>query len=141
MNAKVKAEEFFETIITRKKSLVEIPRNFSQGEVGTLLYLTFAKDKITSTELAENLDVSLPRVASILNSLEAKKLVQKLVDDTDKRKTVINITQKGKNLVLSKKEEAIINITKIIEKLDEKDINEYIRLVKKIGKIMDEMQD
>lgn len=141
MDAKAKAEEFFETIVTRKKSLVEIPRNCSQGETGALLYLTFVKDGITSSELAEILNVSLPRIASLLNSLESKKLVEKLTDKEDKRKTIVNITAVGKELVLSKKEEAINRITKVIEKLDEEDINEYIRLAKKIGKIMEEMQD
>ena len=141
MDAKAKAEEFFETIVTRKKSLVEIPRNCSQGETGALLYLTFVKDGITSSELAEILNVSLPRITSLLNSLESKKLVEKLTDKEDKRKTIVNITAVGKELVLSKKEEAINRITKVIEKLDEEDINEYIRLAKKIGKIMEEMQD
>lgn len=141
MDARVKAEEFFETIIKRKKSLIEIPRNCSQGETGALLYLTFVKNGITSTELAEVLNVSLPRIVSLINSLETKKLVKKLVDKDDKRKTVIYITTDGKKLVQEKKEEAILKLTKVIEKLDEDDINEYIRLAKKISSIMDEMQE
>lgn len=83
----------------------------------------------------------MPRIASLLNSLESKNLVKKLTDREDKRKTIVNITDVGRELVLSKKEEAINKITKVIEKLDEEDINEYIRLAKKIGKIMEEMQD
>lgn len=141
MDAKAKAEEFFETIVTRKKSLVEIPRNCSQGETGALLYLTFVKDGITSSELAEILNVSLPRVASLLNSLESKNLVKRLTDREDKRKTIVNITDVGKEIVLNKKEEAINRIAEVIEKLSEEDINEYIRLAKKISTIMDEMQD
>ena len=141
MDARAKAEEFFETIIKRKKSLIEIPRNCSQGETGALLYLTFVKDGITSSELAEILNVSLPRVASLLNSLESKKLVKKLTDKEDKRKTIVNITEVGRNLVLTKKEESIEKLTRVIEKLDEEDINQYIKLAQKIGKIMDEMQD
>ena len=141
MDAKAKAEEFFESIVIRKKSLVEIPRNCSQGETGALLYLTFVKDGITSSELAEILNVSLPRVASLVNSLESKNLVEKLTDKEDKRKTIVNITKGGKKLILSKKEEAIDKIAKVIEKLDEEEINQYIRLAQKIGKIMDEMQD
>ena len=141
MDARAKAEEFFETIIKRKKSLIEIPRNCSQGETGALLYLTFVKNGITSTELAEVLNVSLPRIVSLINSLETKKLVKKLVDKDDKRKTVIYITTDGKKLVQEKKEEAILKLTKVIEKLDEDDINEYIRLAKKISSIMDEMQE
>ena len=141
MDARAKAEEFFETIIKRQKSLIEIPRNCSQGETGALLYLTFVKDGITSTELAEVLNVSLPRIVSLINSLETKKLVKKLVDKDDKRKTVIFTTTDGKKLVQEKKEEAILKLTKVIERLDEEDINEYIRLAKKISSIMDEMQE
>lgn len=141
MNVKAKAEEFFETIVKRKKFLIEIPLNCSQGETGTLLYLTFVKDGIASSELAETLNVSLPRVVSLLNSLESKNLVKKLTDRDDKRKTIVNITDVGKELVLNKKEEAINKLTRVIKKLDEEDINQYIRLAKKIGKIMDEMQD
>lgn len=141
MNARKKAEEFFETVIKRRKSLIEIPRNCSQGETGALLYLTFEKDGITATELAEILNVSLPRVVSLINSLENKKLVKKLTDKEDKRKTVIYITPAGKNMVLEKKKEAISKLTKIIEKLDEEDINNYIQLAKKINLIMNEMQE
>ena len=139
MDAREKAEEFFEAIAQRKKTLIEIPLNCSQGETGTLLHLTFVKNGISSSELAEVLKVSLPRVASVVNSLESKKLIEKMVDSEDKRKTVIYITKDGKELVLAKKEEAINKITKIIEKLNEEDINEYIRLSKKIGKIVEEM--
>lgn len=141
MDAKAKAEEFFETIVNRRKSLIEIPLNCSQGETGTLLYLTFVEDGITPSRISEILDVSLPRIASVLNSLESKKLISKVTDSEDKRKTIVNITDVGRKLVLSKKEEAIGKITKIVEKLDEKDIDEYIRLAKKIEKIMEEMQE
>ena len=141
MNYKEKAIEFFEIIAKRKKTLVEIPLNCSQGETGTLLYLTFMKNLISSSELAENLNVSLPRITSVLNSLETKKLVKKRIDSEDKRKTIVEITPVGKELVLSKKQEAVEKIEKIIEKLTEEEINQYIRISQKIGNIMDEMED
>ena len=95
MDARAKAEEFFEIIAQRKKNLIEIPLNCSQGETGTLLYLMFIKDGISSSELAEVLRVSLPRIASVVNSLESKKLIEKTIDSEDKRKTVIRITKRG----------------------------------------------
>ena len=136
-----KAEDFFDIILSRKKKLIEIPLNCSQGETGTLLYLTFVKDGISSSELADSLEVSLPRITSVLNSLEAKKLVNKRIDSQDKRKTIIYITDMGRKIVLEKKQEAVENIAKIMEKLDKKDIDEYIRITQKIGIIMEEMQE
>lgn len=139
MSFREKAEEFFELIAKRKKTLVEIPLNCSSGETGTLLYLAFAKMNTTPSEIATSLDVSIPRVLSILNSLENKKLVIRKTDEFDKRKKVVSITEKGKKIVLEKKEEAIEKITKIIEKLEEKEVLEYIRISTKIGKIMDKI--
>lgn len=140
MNGRKSAEDFFDIIAKRKKTLLEIPLNCSQGETGTLLYLTFVKDGISSSELAENLEVSLPRITSVLNSLESKKLIKKETDAKDKRKTIIQITKMGKKLVLEKREEAIEKITKIIEKLEENEIKEYIRISQKIGQIIDDMK-
>lgn len=139
MDARAKAEEFFEIMSARRKTLIEIPMNCSQGETGVLRYLTFVQDGVTASELSEKLEVSLPRIASVLNSLELKELIVKNTDNEDKRKTSISITEKGKKLVLNKKEEAINKVAEIIEKLGEEDINEYIRLTKKIGKIIDDM--
>lgn len=141
MDVREKAEEFFETIVSRRKSLVEIPLNCSQGETGALLYLTFVKEGITASDLSEELKVSMPRVASVLNSLESKDLIKKSIDLEDKRRTIVNITEKGKQLVLEKKEEAIKNIIKIIEKMDKEDIEQYIMLSRKIGNIMNKMQE
>ena len=60
-------------------------------------------------------------------------------DKDDKRKTIIYITPTGKELVLKKKEEAINKMEKIIERLDEEDIEEYIKLAEKIGNIIKEV--
>ena len=139
MNAKMKAEEFFWMMLNCKKSLAKIPQNCSQGETGVLAYLAFMQDRITPSELSEKLNVSLPRIASILNSLEFKELIIKENDNEDKRKTIVAITQNGKEFVSSKKDEAINNLTKILKRLDEEEINEYIRITKKIVNIFEEM--
>lgn len=141
MDCKTKAEEFFEIIAQKRKTLVEIPLNCSQGETGTLLYLTFVKNGISASELADNMHVSMPRITSVLNALEAKKWVKKSIDSEDKRKNIIEITNQGREMVLSKKQEAVAKMAKVIEKLDEEEINQYIRLFRKIGNIMEELEE
>ena len=53
-------------------SLGEILNEFNRGEIGVLGYLAFEKDEATAGELSEKLNVTTARIASILNSLEAK---------------------------------------------------------------------
>lgn len=141
MESLKKAEEFFEIIAKKRKNLVEIPLNCSQGETGALLYLALVKDGISPSELAKNLEVSLPRITSVLNSLELKKLVDKKVDSSDKRKTLVYVTLVGRKMVIEKKQEAVKKIAKIMEALDEKEINAYMEITQKIGHVMEKMQD
>lgn len=139
MDAKSVAEEFFEIVARCKNNLNEIPQNCSQGENGVLAYLTFIENKISPSELSKILNVSLPRIASILNSLENKKLICKNIDCKDKRKTIVEITEEGQKLVLQRKEEAINNLTIIMEKLTEEERNDYLRLTKRIIEIIHEL--
>ncbi|MBQ7410087.1 MAG: transcriptional regulator [Clostridia bacterium] len=131
MNARNAAEEFFWMIVKCRKNLTEIPQNCSQGENGVLVYLTFF-DKVSPSELSEKLNLSLPRIASILNSLENKKLVVKNLDNDDKRKSIVEITEEGRKLVDEKRKEAIGDITKVFENLNEEERKDYIRLTKKV---------
>lgn len=140
MDTREKAEEFFDIIANGKKTVVEIPLYCSQGEVGTLLHLAYAKNEISPAQLAEILDVSMPRITTVLKTLENKKLIKRTTDSKDKRKTIISITDYGRKLVSNKKQEAIEKIIKIMNKLDEETINEYIRITRKIGNVMVNIQ-
>lgn len=140
MKANKAAEEFFWMIVKCRKNLTEIPQNCSQGENGVLVYLSFS-DKASPTELSENLNLSLPRIASILNSLENKKLVIKNIDGDDKRKSIVEITVEGRKLVDNKRNEAIENITKVFENLNEEERKEYIRLTSKVLSTIENLQN
>lgn len=141
IDSKEKAKELFEIMVQTGKSLSEIPRVCTQGEIGALLYLTSEKDGITASELSEVLKVSMPRITALLNSLEEKKLIAKIIDSNDKRRTIINITEKGKILMQEKKDVAINNMAKILQKLDYEDIERYIEISGKIQKIIMDIQE
>ena len=117
-------------------SLGEILNEFNRGEIGVLGYLAFEKDEATAGELSENLNVTTARIASILNSLEAKDYIKRTEDNKDKRKTLVVVTKKGKALAKKAKKEVIDKITKVIEEIGEKEAKEYIRITLKIREIL-----
>lgn len=139
MNFREKAEEFLTLMFEKnKKCLIEKTKDLSQGEKGCLFYLTFVENNVSASKLSEVLEVSMPRVVSLINTLEKKGLIIKSCDQNDKRKTIITITDFGKEIVFDKKEEVISKIVKIIDVLGEKDFNEYMRLTKKINSILED---
>ena len=134
MDSREKAEEFLNLMFEKnKKCLVEKTKDLSQGEKGCLFYLTFVENDISASRLSEVLNVSMPRIVSLINTLETKGLIIKNCDQNDKRKTIITITDFGKKIVLDKKEEVISKLSNIIDALGENEFNEYIRLTKKIN--------
>lgn len=139
MDYKVLANELFQNMIrTRKKSFHKKVDEMSHGERKILAYLTYGKNRVTSGELSEYLDLSTPRVASALNSLSKKGFIKRKKDEQDKRVVIVNITEPGKSFVKEEHEEAMGALEKILEKLGEQDAREFVRITKKIQEISNE---
>ena len=127
------AKEFFDFLVITNAGPVgpPDPKEYSKGEMGILIYLTFQKDGVTSGQLSEALQVSTGRVASALKSLEKKQLIIRRTDGVDKRKVNVYITDKGKQNTLKKHEEAIEQMEKSLQKLGEEDAKIFIELSKR----------
>ena len=139
MNYNEKAEEIFNSLTNRKKFVDKMLSNISQGESGVLLYL-LNNDSVSQSELSEKLNITMPRVAAIINTLQDKMLVIKKTDPNDKRKTIITMTEKGKKDILQKRKNAIIFIESIIKELTDEEIMQYISITKKIEEISNNLK-
>ena len=139
---KVNIEEYAENLFNRLKptnfkSLTDTLNYFNRGEVGVLSYLAFEKSEASSGELSEKLNVTTARIASILNSLENKKYIRRKGDSLDKRKTLVVITESGKELAVETKKELMDILIKVIKEIGYEDIEEYTRIVQKIRNVLD----
>ncbi|MFJ8261981.1 MarR family winged helix-turn-helix transcriptional regulator [Rummeliibacillus sp. NPDC094406] len=108
------------------------PQEFTRGEMGILVYLQFKSDGVTSGDLSESLSVSTGRVATALKGLEKKGFIIRRTDLSDKRRVNVLITEAGRKLVLEKHQLGIERMVKALQKLDEEEAIEFVRLVKKI---------
>lgn len=134
------AEELFQQLKTNCYiSLPEVLNDFSKGEIGVLSYLSFNKNDVSAGELSDELKVSTARIASILNSLENKKYIKRRSDKKDKRKILVSITNKGKNLAIDTKRDIICKIMKIIEEVGYEEILVYTKIALKIRNILNEI--
>ena len=140
-NIREKAQELFKIMSQTTKTLSKIPLSCSQGEIRILLYLSLKENGSTASKVSKELGMSLPRITAVFNSLEEKKLIKKNIDENDKRKTIISITKEGKRVIEEKQEEAITNMVTILEKLSEEEVNQYLNIVRKIQRIITEMQE
>lgn len=107
---------------------------YLKGENFLLSYLSDNGGKGTPGKLAEALNVSPARIAAILRSLEIKKLVKRGSDGEDKRRVVVEITEKGTEWVKAARDEITRQAFELFDRLGEQDVMELSRILKKMMK-------
>lgn len=123
-----------------KRRMARIP-NFQKfidpdnGEKFVLGYLEDSTAPVSPKEIKEAMNVSSARIASIINQLELKEMVQRRPNENDGRYTVVELLpagalQRQKNLEIFNQSAA-----SFLEALGPEDAEEYVRLQNKIADI------
>ena len=89
----------------------------------------------TPSILADVLDVTPARIAAILRSLEKKDFIFRGIDLEDKRRVVVELTEKGREFAEKLKNDIEEHSLALFDALGESDATEFLRLIKKISEI------
>lgn len=113
---------------------------YFKGEEAILLFLSEKLDKevVTPGDISEKLYITTARVAASLNSLQSKELITREIDCEDRRKIIIELTDKGKKMALDLKEKHLEELNNLLSKLGEDDTSELLRIIENITKILQE---
>jgi DNA-binding MarR family transcriptional regulator len=108
---------------------------FLHGEMFILNFLNYKQDGALPSELAAAMNSSTARVAMAQKSLESKGYIERRTDAKDRRKVIVSITAKGRELVENEWKEMHERMIALLSQLGEEDTREYIRLAEKITNI------
>ena len=103
-----------------------------------LIYLSETNDRVIAGDLARELNVSTARIATLLKKMEDRTLVKRCRSDSDARQTVVEITPQGLDRVKKIREQLIARTELLIEKVGEKDLDEFIRISHKIREALED---
>ena len=95
----------------------------------------------TVAEINQYFDFTPARLSAIVKTLEAKGLVQKVQNKKDRRSFTIVLTSEGVMHYMRYRERAIANAMFLVEYLGEEDVAEFLRIVKNISDISNEITD
>lgn len=123
-----------------KRRMARIPnfRKFidpDNGERFVLGYLGDSTAPVSPKEIAEAMNVSSARIASIINQLELKGMVQRRTNENDGRYTVVELLLEGSLQRQKNMETFNQSAAAFLEALGPEDAAEYVRLQNKIADI------
>jgi DNA-binding MarR family transcriptional regulator len=93
-------------------------------------------EKCTATHLSEYFSFDKGYVSRIINKLIKEKVIKRVSADFDKRIKYLHITAHGKKELQILADRASANVRKMIEDIDNKEIETLIQSMEKIEKIL-----
>lgn len=123
--------ELFPKLKTRK--IADFIDDGFKGCFIILKILVMSENEVCAGYIAEKLEISTARIAVALENLEQKGLLKKSKSSNDKRKTIVQITEEGKKLLVTKETNILQHIAKNLEKLTENEITTLITIIQKLG--------
>lgn len=130
-------DELAKELLDIRSNFLRIPSHqkiskLMQGESFVLNYLNTNGMTAHPKELSQKLSVSTARIASLLNHLEEKGLINRTADPEDFRQVIVQITPEGAELIQQIRRDVLEYTTKMLEELGADDAREYIRIQKRI---------
>lgn len=109
---------------------------------GFLLGMLAVSDGVVyAGDIAREMDVSTARIAVLLNKMEKNGFLRREPSPEDARKTVVKLTEQGRDCIRRTKEQALDRTELLLERVGPEDVWEFIRLSKKIKAAMEEAKD
>lgn len=98
------------------------------SEICILSYLKSHNGEAHPKELSREFIVSTPRMAVILNKLEKKGYITRILDSEDNRQTIVKIKKEGILFFEEENRDMINFMAGFFEKIGERDAKEFLRM-------------
>ncbi len=106
----------------------EIPSEIGVGAARALWAVAAAKRRIGVGELADALEVPLPRASRLLGDLEAHGLVERRRDPRDRRRVEVALTPEGHRLAAVWKAAQSVRLHALLDVLGARDAENLVRI-------------
>ena len=97
-----------------------------------LLLLSCSSSPLTASFMAERLNITKGRITALISSLLDKEDIEITLDMKDRRKTLIRLTEKGRNRIETKIDEVNEKLEYLIRDLSEEEVNVLLNILEKV---------
>lgn len=106
-----------------------------EGERFVLFYVFHHGGTVLPSDISNEMGISTARVAVILNKLEDKHLILRTIDLSDRRRILVELTDKGKETAQVQSQMVIDMIVHMLKLLGSQDASDLVRIIGKLAKL------
>ena len=129
-----------EFIFKLKEMFLSIKKNKSdvrfedgiKGMIPVLMILFHSEEEITPKDIEDRLHITSARTARVLNQLQEKNLISRIKSEDNKKKTIIILTDEGKNLALKHHNMFNSYIDTVLNGITDEEKIEFLHIVEKM---------
>lgn len=103
-------------------------KTIAKGEGAILYLLQKNPEGLTPGELSEALRVGSGRIASLLKTMEQKKLLKRKIDSEDRRKVIVTLTQEGSEFIQKLRNRMRREIDTVHQKMGAENFELFLKL-------------
>jgi DNA-binding MarR family transcriptional regulator len=104
-----------------------------RGEAYVLQYIAGHDGDVVPGDISNAMHVSTARMAIVLKGLENKGFLTRSFDASDRRRTILTLTQAGAEQADQCMNRMLHSTAKMLEYLGENDAKEYIRILRRLS--------
>ena len=104
-----------------------------RGEQFVLSFVSHHDGGVIPSEISAEMGISTARIAAALGSLESKGLITRRIDESDRRRILVELTEAGRAKETDHANSIMRVMTRMLENLGESDAVEFLRILKKIA--------
>ena len=128
------AVEFFKDLHSLKKARPQKHISESlRGETFAMQYIAYHDGPVLPGEISNEMGISSARIAATLNTLEAKGLVTRRIDERDRRRILVELTEAGRQREAVHAKHMLDVMVQMLKDLGEEDAKEFLRILKKLS--------
>ena len=137
-NKKNKSDNSLPTLLSKSARLMSnrLNRNLLAHEVTAeqwaVLSALWKKNAQTQQELADHTNKNKASITHLIDNLERRKLVERLVDENDRRNKLIHLTSEGFDLQEALTKVVNKTLKKVTNDLDKKELKQCKKTLKKM---------
>lgn len=124
-------QELMRLMIQNRNSAFSRLEKSNQGESMMIKFLDHANQPTSPKQLADALNLSSARIAVVLGNLEKKGQIIRKIDQEDRRRINVTLTEAGKKVAKIQKKQMRDKMIRIFEQMGEQDTEQFIGLIAK----------